>query len=254
MIYGNGMNLENKKILVSHGDSFTQGVGFPVIDGKTKRVELENNWSSLLAKKYEMRCINLGQEGKSNEGIARDLLYYFSKTEINFDNFFVVIGWTNYIREEFYEERNNSWCSQTNFREHDTMKDYVTYWKTPENDYRKTIISKLVIQNYLKLHKIPYLFFDTFNNDFREEDRKYNPTIGYRDDNSLVSVITSSSYYPLGDFKDQLLDKKFYDNKIFWDEIEKMGWDYSYMPDDGHPNEIGHEHWANYLKEVIDGT
>ena len=33
-----------------------------------------------------------------------------------------------------------------------------------------------------------------------------------------------------------------------------MGWDYSYMPDDGHPNEIGHEHWANYLKEVIDGT
>ena len=35
MIYGNGMNLENKKILVSHGDSFTQGVGFKLVDGES---------------------------------------------------------------------------------------------------------------------------------------------------------------------------------------------------------------------------
>ena len=32
-----------------------------------------------------------------------------------------------------------------------------------------------------------------------------------------------------------------------------MGRDYSFMPDDGHPNERGHEFWAKYLEGVIDG-
>ena len=48
-------------------------------------------------------------------------------------------------------------------------------------------------------------------------------------------------------------DKLYCDN-IFWEEIERQGLDYSFMPDDGHPNERGHEFWANYLKEVINGN
>ena len=84
------------------------------------------------------------------------------------------------------------------------MKDYVTYWKTPENDYRKTIISKLVIQNYLKLHKIPYLFFDTFNNDFREEGMTHKQACYARVNGK--SAYINEHQYPLSIVKKALLN------------------------------------------------
>ena len=34
MTYESGMNLENKKILIAHGDSFTYGIGWKSVDGK----------------------------------------------------------------------------------------------------------------------------------------------------------------------------------------------------------------------------
>ena len=82
------MNLENKRVLVAHGDSFTQGVGFPVIDGLPQRVEIEYPWPKLLTKDLGMECVNFGKEGMSNEGIARDLLYYLSQTKENFKDLF----------------------------------------------------------------------------------------------------------------------------------------------------------------------
>jgi len=252
------MNLENKKILVAHGDSFTHGIGFPVIDGKSQRVKIEKPWPNLLAKEYGMRCINFGKEGMSNEGIARELLYYLSQTKENFKDLFVVIGWTRYIREEFYNKDNNVWESTTDFSPK-TLKDYVTFWKTHENDFKRTMMSKLFIQNYLKLNKISYLFFNTFRDNIRVDkgklNKKWNPIIRNRDEHSLRDNIMSNAYYPLQDLNDSLLDKKFCSKKIFWNVIEKkMGRDYSFMPDDGHPNERGHEFWANYLKEVISGN
>jgi len=120
------MNLENKKILVAHGDSFTQGVGFPVIDGKSQRVEIEYPWPKLFAKDLGMECVNFGKEGMSNEGIARDLLYYLSQTKENFKDLFVVVGWTDYRREEFYNKDNNVWEPVSDFSRK-TLKDYVTF-------------------------------------------------------------------------------------------------------------------------------
>jgi lysophospholipase L1-like esterase len=254
MIYGNGMNLENKKILVSHGDSFTQGVGFKLVDGESIRINLEKPWPVFLSEKYNMECINFGKEGISNAGITRDLLYYFSTTKDNFEDLAVVVGWTNPSREEFYLREKNTWTTQNNFDEQKTMRDYVTYWKTLENDYRKTIMNKMVIQSYLKLHNIPYLFFDTFVHRFQEGHKTWNPSIKNDDNKSIMDVIGSNSYYPLGEFNDKLLDTEFYTEKIFWVEISNMDWSYSFLPDDGHPNEKGHEYWANYLKEVIDGN
>ena len=254
MIYGNGMNLENKKILVSHGDSFTQGVGFKLVDGESIRIDLEKPWPVFLSEKYNMECINFGKEGISNETITRDLLYYFSTTKNNFEDLVVVVGWTNPSREDFYEKESNTWTTQSNFNDQKTLKDYVTYWKTFENDHRKTIMGKLAIQSYLKLHNIPYLFFDVFNHVVEEGYKNWSPVINRNDTKSIMGAIGSNSYYPLGKFNDKLIDKEFYTEKKFWVEISNMDWSYSFLPDDGHPNEKGHEYWANYLKEVIDGN
>ena len=78
-------------------------------------------------------------------------------------------------------------------------------------------------------------------------NKKWNPIIRNRDEHSLRDNIMSNAYYPLQDLNDSLLDKKFCSKKIFWNVIEKkMGRDYSFMPDDGHPNQQGHEYWAKY--------
>tara|TARA_R100000008_G_C3538551_1_gene143482 strand:+ start:87 stop:854 length:768 start_codon:yes stop_codon:yes gene_type:complete len=253
------MNLENKKILVSHGDSFTHGVGFKLVEGKSIRIDLERPWPILLSEKYNMECINFGKEGISNATIARDLLYYFSTTKNNFEDLVVVVGWTNPSREDFYEKESNTWTTQSNFNDQQTLKDYVTYWKTFENDHIKTIIGRLAIQSYLKLHNIPYLFFDTFRYQVEEKYKNWSPTINRNDTKSIIDTIGNNSYYPLGGFNDRLIDKEFYTEKVFCDEIFKLDetvgeGTYSFLPDDGHPNEKGHEHWANYLKEVIDGN
>ena len=246
------MNLENKKILVAHGDSFTRGSGFPVIDGKHQRIDIEKPWPKLLAKDLGMECINFGKEGVSNGGIARDLLCYLSQTKENFEDLFLVVGWTNYIREEFYNDKINGWDATSDFSNL-TLKDYVTFWKTDENDYRKTMINKLAIQNYLKLHNIPYLFFDTFKDRLDAKDGWIYENI-IDGVHTICDIIESNSYFPLNEMENKLIDHELYCDTVFWDEIEEMGWDYSFMPDDGHPNEKGHEHWTNYLKEVIDGA
>ena len=59
--------ITDKKILLAHGDSFTHGIGFPVIDGKSQRVKIEKPWPKLIASHYDLECVNLGLEGVSNE-------------------------------------------------------------------------------------------------------------------------------------------------------------------------------------------
>jgi len=229
------MNLENKRVLVAHGDSFTQGVGYP----KKKRIDIENPWPKLLAKNLGMECVNLATEGISNEFIARDILLYLTDRDNNTD-IFVIIGWTAIEREEFYNDKKNEWFTITNWGE-SYLKNYVTNLKTVENDFRKSMMSKIAIQNFLKINDIFYLFFDTF----LLEKWMLNEKMGGHSFHSPFSI---------KELENKLIDHKLYCDNIFWEEIEKMGWDYSYMPEDGHPNERGHEFWANYLKEVISGN
>ena len=257
--------ITDKKILLAHGDSFTHGIGFPVIDGKSQRVKIEKPWPKLIASHYDLECVNLGLEGVSNEGIARDLLFYLSRAPDS-EYVFVIVGWTATEREEWYgissqDNNQGKWYSLNNFADDDVypnnyLREYVKYMKTNEQDFKRAVFSKIMVQNYLKVNNIPYLFFETFPVEFHNDldrNKNYNPIIKYTDRKSLGDIIKSKTYYPLTDLYESLIDSENVCRIKYWPTIEKLGEDYSFLPDDGHPNQQGHEYWAKYLEGVIDG-
>lgn len=100
------------KKLVCFGDSWTQGVGsnlyleqrpFEKWDKTTsKRIELKiqqkYSWTSQLAKKLQVYCLNYGETGYSNDKIVNNLLNYHELSHKNSKDDLYIIMWSSGLR------------------------------------------------------------------------------------------------------------------------------------------------------------
>tara|TARA_Y100001963_G_scaffold110035_1_gene152176 strand:+ start:4541 stop:5281 length:741 start_codon:yes stop_codon:yes gene_type:complete len=245
----------DNKVLLTHGDSFTWG--YQPNNGDP----LENPFPKLLAQKLNFDLVNCALYSLSNQTICRELLHFLPKYK---DNVFLVVGWTNVNRNEWFSEETKEWNSLVT-----QDKRIVWEMKSFLHDLYETLKCIKLIQYYCESNNIPYLFFNTFPNDFKVKDETLiikkqpytkNSTFEY---GSIISRTIFENYeeyknYNLDSFVD-LIDTKYFCDEIFWDYVLKDEQKYTFMPNDGHPNESGHSIWADYLfnkinrLEMLDG-
>lgn len=149
-------------ILYVNGDSHTAGAeavnDYAFADGDIKYVALGRrphpdnlnvSWGMRLSK-----ILNLGlkcdaESGSSNDRIMRTTNEFIERNHILRNPYtVVVIGWSTWDREEWYDEENSQWCQGSA-----TTADY--YQK--ETEAHGKIYE---LHQKLQMHRIPHLFFN----------------------------------------------------------------------------------------------
>ena len=178
-------------ILLCNGDSWTQGDApaqninwsakktldwydiIPNFGSTTNKTthELEYKfynsdvWPKILGKKLGCETWNAGRLGASNDWITHttinslEYLRKQGKTDV-----FVVVGWSSFMRwnrKYFHREKNFKHSADKvpiingSLEELEENSDLLTY---------NSVESILLLQDFLKARKIPYLFFNAFDN------------------------------------------------------------------------------------------
>lgn len=208
-------------ILFANGDSHTYGEGVE---------ENKPTFPTIVSEHFNMRVLNRATPGGSNDCILR------TSTRESFNhNFFILIGWTSWEREEWLY---NNYYYQVNGTGHKTLpKELQTKYKewVSNNSYRNMVIKSQQwhdkIWNYhlaLEAKGIKHLFFNAFT-PFMEIDtpEELLPINKYDWKNSFITPYTETYY-------DYLLDKGYEPNEHY------------------HFKSDGHNCWAEYLIKHIE--
>lgn len=174
--------------------------------------------------------INKALPGGSNERIYRKTVKHISQLLREYDpkDMFVFIGLTSPFRREFYVNTYNNWYPFiASYSPKDPIENAI--WKTItqhdsiESYYIKDALNILSLQNFLKIHKIPYLITFSLS---AKHDFTHN-------------VQCTAPY-----LKDQLYTKRLYDDISFWEYVENAGCKKGVTL---HPIEDGHALWAEKM-------
>ena len=123
-------------------------------------MELEDRererWSTLVSDHFNTEHVNLGQWGKSNDGILRTTIHHCENHKVDL----AVIQFTKDNRREilsgddYYRIMNN----EGNTLKDQASLDYYKYLNTLEDDVANFFKNKFLLEYYFKVNKIPYLF------------------------------------------------------------------------------------------------
>ena len=155
-------------ILVAGGDSFVHGNELSDWDINSPRDSLLT-FPSLLANWKKIEYVSCARPGNSNDAIARMTVNKCEQVKKEGKDIFVLVAWTFVPRFEFPFTYNTdspdspfatiSIYEGTNRR---PVKDFAKQFFTNVNidwfQHYNTIKSILLLQNYLKFNKIPYIF------------------------------------------------------------------------------------------------
>ena len=239
-----------KKILLCDGDSWTAGdIVDPKIFGDRKEevnhpdnrpYRLPKVWPHKLGKLLNIEVDNIARSASSNDAIVRRVLRKVLELleKYNGKEIFVIIGWSSPERKDFYYKGDwSSWETlypaqlEQSFRDVDLNKFYEIYLKKfwNEEEYTERYIQQnLLLHHFLNSYNIKHLFFDAFY----AENRGIHQDIKIQDE--MKSSFLTDEYLKIRKriFKKESF-RKFILNKDVWEGI--------------HPNEDGHELWANEL-------
>ncbi len=243
---------------------------------------LNNSWPKRLSELYNCDVENLGVGGLSNAGMARKVRkYYFEEMINNRDpkDTLAIISFTSLYRMEFYNPMKENFLQvRLNHphpnRERELIKAFINFG-FDRASFLYTYLNIIYdLQNFFKIHEIPYLFTQAFDNPLWDKKLRYHNPV----DNRLIYERIDSKNF-LG-FK--LLNNTFF-NVLIGNYSEenyqslKLGEDVTFeslilKPSDfksiiqtkeykdrakyfapfGHPSEEGHKLIAKFLKENID--
>ena len=243
-------NLNNKKIIICSGCSFTNTfITNPPI---TQILTDKNKWywtdwlQELLGEEYLI--INVGNQTNDNASITNIVLHTIGdllKLGVSKDNIQLAIQWTNPFRMSFYVEtdkpksgvhtvkfidtdKNGFWYLTGGYNDTNVLNDiipteflqtYLPFYNNKVNCYNRFFKDVLLLQSYCKLNNIKWISFfmnDSFTQDYYEFGNTYQ---------NVDKKVT------IGD--DLLKYKNLFNNKnkkCVWDENENI----------------------SYLKEMID--
>jgi len=197
-----------------------------------------NAWPKLLADRLGMDCFNDAHVGGSNDRIIRMTLDWTTTYLQNnkAEDLFVVIGWTTPHRNEF--KTNGKWFNISPRWNLITRKDtpfgrrigeinefYANYISDEYVDNTRSKNNMLLLQSWLKVNKISYLFCNGLITDILPS---HIPNI--------VDCIDQNFYYGYGD-----------PSLCMKTECDRFP-----SGPKNHPLEEGHKHWAGLLYDFIE--
>jgi len=180
--------------------------------------ELENpekeRFSSLIGGEH----VNLGECGKSNDGITRTTIAYCEKNQVDI----AVIQFTIYSRREIYRNDRNKWKFISCQHDDDISDAYYRIIQNKSDDLANFHKNKFILENYFKNNKIKFYFMGIENPKF---------TLGAK----------KSEWY-------DIIDKK----PVTWLRNvmgRKKTHRHHYL--NGHPSKLGHKVIAEHVCENI---
>ncbi len=271
-----------KKILLASGCSYTDKNY-----RSTTNPDIDVNWPmwpELLARSFNMSCINLGKSGAGNGYIYSSLLDNILRRKDKSQIGLVVAGWSQCTRDDWQYSTtasNTRWVTNLNYEKGD-----IAGW------VRKSLRNYMSLQIVCEHYKIPLLqtqlisMYANYINDkglnpdgtirkhasmFQEPEWK---RVGFSWSSEHDDLLYSTTdYHPLekGVFKaileyDDIIN---YNTFIGWPIAEKLGGytmnvkacgtlndrvpdDYYISREDGHPNARGQERIANFLEKEVE--
>jgi hypothetical protein len=202
------------------GDSFTYGEELPSQDLA---------WPALLSNKLNVPVINKGRKATGNTRITKRTIDAVIAKASG-----IVIGWSDCCRREFADEfgifdlwagRNTS-LFQDNIAYRKDIVKYMTVYDTPEYYYTDWLRKIILVQSFVKSHKIPCSMFIAVGSHFLHKQYKNKHS-------DLINMIDQSM---------------FIDN--MYTSVAEWTWGTPNGPN-GHPLEQGHEIIANKIYEHI---
>lgn len=222
-------------LLYTIGDSFTYGdeLAEPAVSA----------WPVLLSQKLGYELMNQGQSGAGNDYIVRTIIADMPVVKPDL----VIVAWSACHRQEFSDDWDtySIWpgcsglgvthCNHDKYglaKHRQELIKYITMYNNPEYQFCRWLQSVILVQSYLKILQIPYVFVEAFDYNI-DEYHKFNQSA-----KNYISQIDKTFY--VGD-----IDSGF--NTSFMDWCFELP-----KGPGGHPMEAGHQVIAqNLYREII---
>jgi len=184
----------------------------------------KERWSNLVSDHFQSDHVNLGEGGKSNDGILRTTIEYCENHKVDF----AVIQFTKNNRREILTPRKgkNKYRRVLGSSTDEVNQYYLKHLSTDDDDIANYYKNKFLLEFYFKVKKIPY-FFMTLNR------RKSMKIIGAPTSWQLMSdskPVTCLYNVLQGDLSN------------YYYRIPQKG---------GHPSEKGHRKIADFIIENV---
>ena len=193
-------------------------------------------WPKVLGENLKVETWNAGRSGTGNLSIAsRTIVSVEYLKKLGKKDITVVVGWSSKYRVHILEYNNNSKdYGPHNIRPQNGGKVYKELLgEINENIFVNDWIENiLLLQNYLKLNNIKYLFFNAFDYPVITKD---NPLGHLVDDKNWVNGTIEEDH-----FKSFIL-KEFNSTWESSDEYYELD----------HPTGISHKAWGKYLTDYM---
>ncbi len=189
-----------------------------------------------LAKLLETKVTSsIAMGGRGNDRISFTTKLWYGK---NSKDTFAVIGWSSTHRHDYLT--NDGWkkgrftgleSTWRSWKTADNLKfiDRQLGWDIDQQGEMRYIDHVIDLQNFFKLHRIPYVMYNSLPNKLTNKNKDLIEMASYIDKRRFFEL--ESSHYEF------VMDKK---------EIVS--------PNDPHPSTEGHVEWAQKIKEFIDAN
>ena len=118
--------------------------------------ELENPEKERFSSLIDGEHVNLGECGKSNDGITRTTIEYCEKNEIDT----AVIQFTLYSRREVMRSDRNKWDFVSCQKDNEMSNAFYQYLQNNNDDLANFHKNKFILENYFKNKNINYYFIN----------------------------------------------------------------------------------------------
>ena len=262
------MKIDTNKILLASGCSFTDPNRNMYMD---KPIPVPTMWCANLAKWYDMKLANLGIAGSGNSFIAQRINEYIVENHKKIG--LVCVLWSGWERISFYNHNG--------FTVFPLIYTPIIPQNTDKSAHKKQICLKFMslldqfpanqttiieddmvkhnimafnsVETLCKLHNIPYIFMqgtshhlDCYKHLDKFSDNIYDILETILANDHLIDESKFIGWPPdrrLGGFDYKILREKYTEKEDEWHLVPGF---------DNHPNDIGHEYIAKYMKKGID--
>ena len=246
----------------SRGDDLPQDQTLPDYPGGPMGRPI-GRYSDVLGKKFGWEVINESKGGGSNDRTVRKMVDWFAKNKDKWEETFVIICWTQYTREELWndvmgcyetqqfqstnlDKREGGWfgeqADEMLIQSDADLKPTKDWWKTYLINFynfdkrSQSMIRQIIcLQSFLKANNVPYYFHNAFSNDAYDEEKW----------KEIISMIDYNFYHP----NSFMTCTELYEQEGLIEENKGL---YEITGDrGGHPTPISHKLFAEELCKCI---
>jgi len=191
-------------------------------------------WPKVLGRKLGVETWNCGRNGVSNARIIRTTLHSVEYLEsLGKKDLFVVVGLTSLLRYSvLMNQKKDRWKHyKINYKEERFIKD--TYPINAEVKFKNDLIELINFQNYLKMKNIPYLIFNSFDENMKRDWKD----LSFYKDIDLTNIYNKDFKPHFREFIEEGHNSSMFNNDEY----------FKFM----HPTDKSHIEWGEQLNKYI---